>query len=201
MKNKIRGFTLLEIITVLAIVSMVSALVIAGLSAHKKAALIAKTRVQFVQYETAINMYCREYGDLPPFFCDEELVSLADGENASIFIKILSGRDPSGDRLSAEDREKFNPKEKEFHAFSDDEFFMNEDGTRNYTALADAFNNKNIFLIVEDPFDDDTVISKRKFPKVVQKYIKGPGVRSSVVIFSILDDKRTIISNCLDQYL
>ncbi|MDR3144514.1 MAG: type II secretion system GspH family protein [Puniceicoccales bacterium] len=201
MKNRTRGFTLLEVITVFVIFAIISSLIIAGVSAHKRAALIAKTRVQFVQYETAINMYCREYGDLPPFFCDEELISLADGDNSSTFVKILSGRDTSGNKLSENDREKLNPKEKEFHDFTDDEFFIKSDGTHDYASLADAFNNRNIFVIVEDPFDDDTIISKRKFPEVVQKYIRGSGVKSAVVIFSILDDNRTIISNCLDQYL
>jgi prepilin-type N-terminal cleavage/methylation domain-containing protein len=200
MNAKKHGFSLLELITVLVIIAIISSLIGAGISAHRRAVLVASTKVQFLQYEAAINGYCREYGDLPTFFCDEELVALSDGNNAQIFVKILSGRDPSGAPLSPEDKKMLNPKGKEFHVFSDDEFFLMEDGTHDYKYIADAFNNKNIFVIVEDPFDEDTIISKRKFPESVRKLIKGDGVRNSVVIFSISDDGHTIISNCLDQY-
>jgi prepilin-type N-terminal cleavage/methylation domain-containing protein len=200
MKVKNRGFSLLEVITVLVVIAVISSIIIAGISAHKKAVLVANTRVQFLQYEAAINDYCREYGDLPMFFCNEELVQLNEGNNSEIFVKILSGREPSGAPLSSEERKKLNPKGKEFHVFSDDEFFLMEDGTHDYRYIADAFNNKNIFVIVEDPFDDDVSISKRKFPEIVRKFIKNSGVRNSVVIFSVSDDEHTIISNCLDQY-
>jgi prepilin-type N-terminal cleavage/methylation domain-containing protein len=199
MKAK-KGFSLLEVITVLVIIGIISSLIVAGFSAHKKAVLVANTKVQFLQYEAAINSYCREYGDLPVFFCDEELVPLNEGNNSEIFIKILSGRDPSGAPLSKEDRKMLNPAGKEFHVFSDDEFFVTENGTHDYRYVVDAFNNKNIFVIVENPFDQDTIISKRKFPENVRKLVKGDGVRNSVVIFSVSDDGRTIISNCLDQY-
>jgi hypothetical protein len=38
---------------------------------------------------------------------------------------------------------------------------------RHLKILVDAFNNRHIFLIVEDPVDEDTVISKSKFPENV----------------------------------
>jgi hypothetical protein len=58
--------------------------------------LVAKTQVQFWEYEAAINAYWREYGDLLPFFRDKELVSLGDPNNSEMFIKILSGQNVDG---------------------------------------------------------------------------------------------------------
>jgi hypothetical protein len=117
-----------------------------------------------------------------------------------MFVKILSGQDVDGKPLSAEERKLLNPKGKTFHRFTDEEFFMAPDGTRDWKILVDAFNNGNIFLIVEDPFDEDAVISKSKFPKNVRKYIKGEGIKGAVVIFSVSDDGRTVVSNGFNQY-
>ncbi|MDR1414055.1 MAG: type II secretion system GspH family protein [Puniceicoccales bacterium] len=200
MKTKNNGFSLLEMLTVMVIAAIISSLVIFGMNAHKRAVLVAKTRMQFMEYESAINMYCREYGDLPTFFSNEEMVALHEETNSAIFVKILSGKTPSGEPLPAEEQKTLNPKGKAFHNFADSEFYLNVDSSRDYTAIADAFNNTRIFVIVEDPFDNDTIISKEKFPEEVRKYIKGDGVKNSIAIFSISEDKRTVISNCFDQY-
>ncbi|MDR2629151.1 MAG: prepilin-type N-terminal cleavage/methylation domain-containing protein [Puniceicoccales bacterium] len=200
MNIKSKGFSLLELIIVLVIMLIIAGLVLAGTSTHKHATLVAKTQIQFLEYEAAINAYCREYGDLPPFFRDEELVSLSDPNNSEMFIKILSGQNVDGQPLSANERKFLNPKGKTFHRFADEEFFVAPDGTRDRKILVDAFNNRNIFLIVEDPFDEDTVISKSKFPENVRKYIKGEGIKGAVVIFSVSDDGHTVISNSFNQY-
>ncbi|MDR0693551.1 MAG: type II secretion system GspH family protein [Puniceicoccales bacterium] len=200
MNARSKGFSLLELIVVLAIMLIITGLVFAGISTHKHATLVAKTQVKFLEYEAAINAYCREYGDLPTFFRDEELVLLSDPNNSEMFIKILSGQNVDGKPLSAKERKLLNPKGKIFHRFTDEEFFMAPDGTRDRKILVDAFNNRNIFLIVEDPFDEDTIISKSKFPENVRKYIKGEGIKDAVVIFSVSDDGRTVISNSFNQY-
>ncbi|MDR2432366.1 MAG: type II secretion system GspH family protein [Puniceicoccales bacterium] len=200
MNAKFKGFSLLELIVVLVIMLIIAGLIFAGISAHKHATLVAKTQVQFLEYEAAINAYCREYGDFPKFFRDEEVVSLSDSGNSEMFVKILSGQNVDGKPLSAEERKLLNPKGKIFHRFVDEEFFMAPDGTRDRKTLVDAFNNRNIFLIVEDPFDEDTVVSKSKFPENVRKYIKGEGIKGAVVIFSVSDDGRTVISNSFNQY-
>ncbi|MDR1401435.1 MAG: prepilin-type N-terminal cleavage/methylation domain-containing protein [Puniceicoccales bacterium] len=200
MKTKNNGFSLLEMLTVMVIIAIISSLLISGVNAHKKAVLVAKTRMQFVEYESAINMYCREYGDLPYFFRDEETVALNEGTNSETFIKILSGKTASGESLSAEEQQALNPKGKNFHTFGNSEFFLKADNTRDHTSIADAFNNTRIFIIVEDPFDNDTIISKGKFPEQARKYVKGDGVKNAIAIFSISEDGRTVVSNCFDQY-
>jgi hypothetical protein len=117
-----------------------------------------------------------------------------------LLVKILSGRTPYGKQLSSVEKKEFNPRGKEFHNFSDSEFFLRDNGTRDYNAVADAFNNRNIFIIVEDPFDDDTIISREKFPDSIRKYIKGKGIKNSIVIYSVSEDGNTVLSNCIEQY-
>ena len=66
--------------------------------------------------------------------------------------------------------------------------------------LSDAFNNKDIYIIVENPFDDDVIISKEKFPKVIQERINGDGIKTQIAIFSITEDgTNTIVSNFTDK--
>jgi hypothetical protein len=117
-----------------------------------------------------------------------------------MFVKILSGQSVDGKPLSVSEKKLLNPKGKTFHTFTNEEFFMASDGTRDRKTLVDAFNNRDIFLIVEDPFDEDTIISKSKFPENVRKYIKGEGIKGTVAIFSVLDDGRMVISNSFNQY-
>lgn len=196
MKKNNTGFSLIEIVVVVTILAIIAAVTTNGVSMHKKAALIAKTRIQFLQYESAIRSYCREYGDLPLFFDHENLISLNNHETCSTFIKVLSGKTPLKEKLSQSDQDALNPKSKTFHVFHDDEFFINADGTIDYAQLADGFNNPNIFIIVEDPFDEDAIISKEKLPPEAQKMIQSDGIRNSIAIFSISEKDHLVISNC-----
>lgn len=196
MKRDNTGFSLIEIIVVVTILGILAIVTTNGISMHKRAVMIAKTRIQFLQYEAAIRSYCREYGDLPLFFAHEDLISLNDHAACSTFIKVLSGKTPLKERLSQSDQDALNPGSKSFHIFHDDEFFINSDGSIDYEQLADGFNNPNIFIIVEDTFDEDAIISREKFPPEAQKMIQSDGIRNSIAIFSISEKDHLVISNC-----
>lgn len=199
-RKKDGGFSLLEIVTVITIIGIISGLLVYSWGLHRKAIRTSKTLLQFSRYEKAIKAYCKEYGDWPSFFADEELICLSDGKASEDFIKILSGKNPDGKELSDEEKESFNPQGRSFHTFSADEFYLKDDGTRDYTKLSDAFNNKDIYIIVENPFDDDVIISKEKFPKVIQERINGDGIKTQIAIFSITEDgTNTIVSNFTDK--
>ena len=195
MKMKKRGFSLLEFATVLVIISILSGVMYAGVVMHRNAIKTARTRMQFLQYESAIKFYCYEYGNLPLMFSDETLVDLNDPANAALFVKMLSGKNPDGSKLSIMDKENLNPKGKVFHDFRDEEFFLDHHRVRDVNHLADAFNCPQIYIIAEDPFDDDVVIAKSHFPEIVHKYIPDAGVKASVVIFSVSPDGKRVISN------
>jgi cell division protein FtsI/penicillin-binding protein 2 len=104
MKTKFKGFSLLKLIIILVIMLIIVDLIFIGIFTHKHATLMARTQVQFLKYEAAINAYCKEYGNLPAFFHDEELVLLSDSNNSEMFIKTPSGQNIDGKPLSANER-------------------------------------------------------------------------------------------------
>lgn len=199
MNNKKNTFNLIGILIIISIIGVFGSMIISSISLHKNARFIAKTRIQFIEYESALKAYCREYGEMPHFLGTEELVWLNTEGNSELLIKALSGKNPDGSLLSNKDREFLNPLGKRFYTFSDQDFFKNTDGSIDRTKLADAFNNPNICVIVEDTMDNDVIIHKSCFPKIVQDHIKEDSLDKQVAIFSVSDDHKTIIVNWIDK--
>ena len=61
-----RGFTLVEILAVLAIIGVLAGLLLSGIVAARNAAGKQHTRVIITQIEAAITRYQNDYGDFPP---------------------------------------------------------------------------------------------------------------------------------------
>lgn len=59
------GFTLLELLTVLAIIVLVAALGVLGFQFINQKALLSKTKVELKQLATALEKFKAEYGDYP----------------------------------------------------------------------------------------------------------------------------------------
>ncbi len=66
MKRQKSAFTVVELITVVAIISLLVGLLIPALSAVKNAARDAKQRAQFTSIELALTAFKDNYGDYPP---------------------------------------------------------------------------------------------------------------------------------------
>ena len=66
MKRQKSAFTVVELITVVAIISLLVGLLIPALSAVKNAARDAKQRAQFTSIELALTAFKNDYGDYPP---------------------------------------------------------------------------------------------------------------------------------------
>lgn len=60
-----RGFTITELIVVMAIISLLSGLIMAGVMAARKRGATMSTRTFITQLEVAINQYEGFYGDYP----------------------------------------------------------------------------------------------------------------------------------------
>lgn len=192
-KNKV-GFTIIEMLVVCAICALLTSILFCGASYAKHAVLVGKTKIQFLKYENALNAYRIEYGSVPDFLQKEIEFPLNFEANSVKFIKTLSGKNSDGSPLSDSDLH-LNKNRISFCNFDDDEFLLNPDGTANINQLVDAFNNTNIFIIVEDINDSDDIIPLTKFPSVVQDITPDSGLRRRVAVYSIIDNSREVICN------
>ncbi|MFQ6034836.1 MAG: type II secretion system protein [Sedimentisphaerales bacterium] len=66
MKRKKSGFTVVELLTVLAIISMLVAVLIPALNTVQRIAKETKQRAQFTTIELALTAFKNDYGDYPP---------------------------------------------------------------------------------------------------------------------------------------
>ena len=149
-KSNKSGFTLIELLVVIAILG-----VLMGLLGPKVFDLLSgsnatKTQAVFKSWVTQIYQYKSEYNHYPEFLlrASEEGVPvlLSEEENHNKFIAALKGMQWQVESQTwtplSEELETQNPKMREFHSFSEDEF--GEDGY-----LADAWGGRDIRLLVD----------------------------------------------------
>ena len=115
------AFTLLELLSVIAIIGILAALLFPGFSAARRSATKAKTKVQFAQWTAAIESFRGEYGYYPLF----DAGGLVNGGATATdhpFHDLLAARKRSGAVLTAGDAALVqNRKLIAFHAFGDAE--------------------------------------------------------------------------------
>lgn len=139
-KPAVRAFTLMELLTVIAIVAILAAILIPTVGAARVSANKAKTKVQFAQWAGAVEAFRGEYGYAPAVTTDGLL-------NPTVFFSALSGRNFRGESLSGAAL-CGNTKAISFCAISDAEQVKGEDGAgRN--ELCDAFGNSEIVMLVD----------------------------------------------------
>ncbi len=89
MGRRTRAFTLIELLTVIAIIGILSAILIPTTSSARTAARKAKTRGQFAQWGAAIEAFRQEYGMYPTF------------ETAGAGLNKVNGNTVGGTNLTA----------------------------------------------------------------------------------------------------
>lgn len=87
------GFTLVELLTVIAIVALLAAVLIPTVGAARASADRARTRVQLGQWVLACTQFRQEYGFYPPLGTGHRLATPADTAG---FLRALTGRNPDG---------------------------------------------------------------------------------------------------------
>lgn len=117
----VRGFTLLELLSVIAIIGILAALLFPGLSSARRSSTRAKTKVQFAQWTAAIESFRSEYGHYPVFDAGG-LVNGGVTETDHLFHDLLAARKRSGAVLTSGDAALAqNRKAIVFHSFGDAE--------------------------------------------------------------------------------
>ncbi|MDP0495631.1 MAG: prepilin-type N-terminal cleavage/methylation domain-containing protein [Verrucomicrobiota bacterium JB024] len=141
-----RAFTLIELLTVIAVIGILASILIPTVGAAKKAANKAKTKAQYVGWANALQNFKSTYGYYPNIFNNGQL-NLSN--NSEDFIEALSGRDKNGETVTTGG----NRRAAGFYSFAEGEFEMAANGDISETQLADAFNNPNIIIYVDHDND------------------------------------------------
>jgi prepilin-type N-terminal cleavage/methylation domain-containing protein len=155
------GFTLLELLCVIAVIGLLAALIFPAIGAARRSAGRARTRVQFSQWAAALEGFRGEYGYYPGFH-GSNLVNppgqATDPAALHLFHDLLAARRRDGSALPActgttdpQFPEAQNRKLMAFYSFSDSD--ITGGGSPAPNLLRDAFDNTEIAVLVDRNLD------------------------------------------------
>ncbi|HTO03757.1 MAG TPA: hypothetical protein VL069_08645, partial [Opitutus sp.] len=137
--------------TVIAILSVMVAILIPTVSSSREAAAKTRTRVQFNQWAVAIASFRSEYGYYPLFDASYKVNGGADEVN-HLFHDVLAGRKRNGAALSTgSPAASQNKKQISFCSFSEADFTGAGSATPNL--LQDGFGETDIAVLVDRNLD------------------------------------------------
>jgi prepilin-type N-terminal cleavage/methylation domain-containing protein len=187
------GFTLVELLTVIAIIGVLAGMLFPAISGIRKKARQANATTAFSQWAGAITKYKQVYGFYPNIgssydSAKDSLHLLEDPTTNLNFVKAISGRLPTGTALQNTDRKLLNKNAQEFCAFGKDDF---EDPANltDASLLVDRFTNRNIRIV----FDTDNNTNLRNIvvplgadsiPEEVRAISGTTGIPARIVIYS-----------------
>lgn len=133
------AFTLIELLTVIAVIAILSGILIPVTGGVIRQSRIAASKAQLWQYVNAIEAFKAEYNYYPTIFGTIEAnYSLKTNADSTNFIEALSGRNIANGNPKVVGG---NYKTISYHNFSDSECFVNDAGVVQQDQLSDRFNN------------------------------------------------------------
>lgn len=146
------AFTIIELLTVIAVIGILAAILIPTVSSVRRSAAKAKTKVQFSQWAAAIEAFRSEYGYYPQFDASNKVNGGASSTGDHLFHDILAGRRRDFSPLaSGSTAANQNRKRIAFYAFGEGEFTGTDAAIAN--VLQDASGNTDIAVLVDRNLD------------------------------------------------
>lgn len=137
------GFTLIELLTVVAIIGILAAILVPTVGGVRASAARAKTRAQFAQWASAMELFKQEYGFYPAIDAGTGRVEF------DRFVGALTGRNVDGSPVDVAAEAILGGNRKRIPFLTLAEGDLN--GAR--TALVDAFGNES-FAVLYDRDDN-----------------------------------------------
>ena len=181
-RKRSRAFTLIELLTVIAVIGILAAIIIPTVGGARDSATRAKTKAQFSQWATAMESYRQEYG----FYPDIATGGLVDADK---FAAELTGRTLTGQAIST--TTYGNRKALSFYTIAADE--LSDDGAE----VIDGFGNAEIGVRIDtnrdgiiNSGDSGSWVSVASLdggamtPTDLDAAVPATGVRARVVFYS-----------------
>ena len=149
-KQKAYAFTIIELLTVIAVIAILSSILIPTASGVIRQSRIASSKARLWQYINALEKFKAEYNYYPSIYTTDGngngLIDLSGTTNSQNFVEAISGRNHSTGNPTEVGG---NYRMIQFYSFSEKEFF--DHGGSNYSSnrLSDPFNNTNIFIMID----------------------------------------------------
>ena len=135
------GFSLIELLSTIAIILILAAILFPVGSHVRKPALDAKTKARLSQHILALEQYFQEYGYFPTFLSSES--TALEGAPAQAYVASLSLQALGGEehfQLS------YNPCRRNFYQFAEDELKRDAGSV---AAVVDAYGESPIHVMVD----------------------------------------------------
>lgn len=181
-----RGFTLTELLTVIAIIAILFGILIPGVFSIQKNAKRKKTEALFGKVINSLALYRKDHGAYPDLSGTLEdgdvVVNLNNADQWNRFAEILALSQPDGSAFdNLEERSLIreqNPKYRRYFDLQLSELEIVGGGER----LVDAFGNPQIFVVMDA--DLDGMISQSTLPDSVDKKL-----RQRIVVYTTDEGK------------
>jgi prepilin-type N-terminal cleavage/methylation domain-containing protein len=183
--RKPRGFTIVEVVTVIAIITILLSLLISAVLGIQNKAKRAKSEALFGKLITSLAAYRKDYGAYPNIGTGSEsgdmLIDLNNGEQWERFAQIMALSLPDGSVIENPQNDaalkKSDPKMKRYFDLQLAELEKIDGGDR----LVDAFGNPHIYIVVDA--DLDGRIKRSHLPDSAKK-----DLRQRIVIYTTDDE-------------